>query len=154
MRVGETPGPEEARHALALTSTGRVFLNFGIMRPYKGIGALLDAWEAAGLGPAGHTLLLAGEFSDPAYRSEIVARAAALAGVRIDAQRIPDEKIRFSFGAADATVLPYERVLTSSSINLAIAFATSTAASTTAAKPRATTCCSTSPSRVGESNLR
>lgn len=119
---GEAPNVREARESLALPANGRVFLNFGIMRPYKGLERLLEAWASSGLGRARNTLLLAGEFNDQAYRDVILTAARSLDGVRIDDGRIPDDRVRFYFGASDAVVLPFERILTSSSLHLAITF--------------------------------
>lgn len=119
---GEAANLRESRESLALPMHGKVFLNFGIMRPYKGLEHLLEAWGTSGLGIAGHTLLLAGEFNDPAYRDKILAAALPLGGVRIDDGRVPDDRVRLYFGASDAVVLPFERILTSSSLHLAITF--------------------------------
>lgn len=119
---GEPADKREAREALALPANGEVFLNFGIMRPYKGLERLLEAWSSSGLSTAGHTLLLAGEFNDEAYRDVILRAAKSLGGVRIDDGRVPDDRVRFYFGASDAVVLPFQRILTSSSLHLAITF--------------------------------
>ena len=106
---GERLDIDEARRALGLDRPGRVFLNFGLMRPYKGLKRLMEAWAASGLGDAGHTLLLAGAFSDPAYRADIEAAAAPLPGVRIDAGFVPDDRVRYYHGACAAVVLPFEK---------------------------------------------
>lgn len=119
---GEPLGRSEARDELGLAADGRVFLNFGLMRPYKGLKRLLDSWSASGLGAAGHTLLLAGEFNDPDFRAEIVTQAAATVGVRIDAGHVPNDRVRLYFSACDAIVLPFERILTSGSLHLAITY--------------------------------
>ncbi len=119
---GEAPNARESRESLALPVDGKVFLNFGIMRPYKGLERLLEAWADSGLGTTGHTLLLAGQFNDPTYRDKILAAAQPLNGVRVDDGRVADDRVRLYFGACDAVVLPFERILTSGSLHLAITF--------------------------------
>ena len=119
---GEAPDARAAREALALKTAGKVFLNFGLMRPYKGLERLLKAWAESGLGTAGHVLLLAGRFPDPAYQEKIVRAAQPIEGVRIDLGHVPDDRVRLYLGACDAVVLPFERILTSSSLHLAITF--------------------------------
>jgi beta-1,4-mannosyltransferase len=123
---GNTYGDEidgiEAREMLGLPQSGRVFLNFGLMRRYKGLKRLLDAWSASGLGEAGNTLVLAGEFNDPVFREEITNQASLLRGVRLDLGRVPDERVRIYFSACDVVVLPFQKILTSGSLHLALTF--------------------------------
>jgi len=119
---GEAPNTVESRRQLNLKPTGRIFLNFGLMKPYKGLQKLLESWSASELGHQGNTLLLAGKFMNPAFQSEITATASSIAGVRIDAGFVPNGHVRLYFGACDAVVLPFERILTSGSLHLAITF--------------------------------
>ncbi len=58
---------EEARRALGLPPSGRVYLNLGMLRPYKGLEDLFAAWQAQQERFAGDTLLVAGKPLDESY---------------------------------------------------------------------------------------
>ncbi len=119
---GDAMDGSQARHELGLEQAGRVFLNFGLMRPYKGVKRLLEAWAASGLGDTGNVLVFAGDFNDPNFRHEVEALAATMAGVRFDVGHVPDDRVRVYFSACDAVALPFEKILTSGSLHLALAF--------------------------------
>lgn len=111
----------EARARLDLPATGRVLLFFGQIRPYKGLEALLDAFAAAGLEDT--TLLIAGRpnrRSDHAAR--IQARIEAMANVKPALTFVPNEAIQLYMRAADLVVCPFERILNSGSVILALSF--------------------------------
>ena len=80
-------------------------LMFGLMRPYKGIDVLLDAWRGVeGEAPIEDAeLLIAGM-----PRMDISAlRAAAPANVSFDPHFVTDEELPAYFERADLVVLPY-----------------------------------------------
>jgi glycosyltransferase involved in cell wall biosynthesis len=110
----------DARARLGLAPGARVFLCLGLLRPYKGLEALLEAWGR--LRPEGATLLVVGQSLDPAYGERLRRLAAATPGVRLDDRYVPDDEIPVFFSAADAAVLPFLRVLTSSSVILAMSY--------------------------------
>jgi len=97
-----------ARARLGVADGTVAVLFFGLIRPYKGVGVLLEAF--AGLPrELPMTLLLAGEpWKDE--RSALTERLAKpdLAGrVRARLEWIPEQEAGEWFAAADATVLPY-----------------------------------------------
>jgi glycosyltransferase involved in cell wall biosynthesis len=91
-----------------------VVLCFGLMRPYKGIDVLLDAWR--GIDDA--ELWIVG-----APRMDIEAlRAGGPAGVRWVPRFIPDDEIPAYFRRADLVVLPYREIDQSGVLSTALAF--------------------------------
>jgi glycosyltransferase involved in cell wall biosynthesis len=91
-----------------------VVLFFGLLRPYKGLDLLLEAWR----GIEGAELWVAGS-----ARMDISAlRAAAPANVRFDPRFIDDPHLRGYFRRADLVVLPYREIDSSGVLFTALAF--------------------------------
>ncbi len=97
-----------------------VILMFGLMRPYKGIDVLLDAWRGADdEAPIEDAeLLIAGM-----PRMDISKlRAAAPANVSFDPHFVTDEELPAYFERADLVVLPYLQADQSGVLFTALAF--------------------------------
>jgi glycosyltransferase involved in cell wall biosynthesis len=91
-----------------------VVLCFGLMRPYKGIDLLLEAWR----GIEGAELWIAGM-----PRMDIAAlTASAPAGVRFVPRFIGDDELPAYFRRADLVVLPYREIDQSGVLFTALAF--------------------------------
>jgi glycosyltransferase involved in cell wall biosynthesis len=91
-----------------------VVLCFGLMRPYKGIEVLLDAWR----GIDGAELWIVG-----APRMDIGGlEARAPAGVRFVPRFIADDELPAYFRCADLVVLPYREIDQSGVLFTALAF--------------------------------
>jgi glycosyltransferase involved in cell wall biosynthesis len=91
-----------------------VVLFLGLLRPYKGLDVLLEAWR----GIEGAELWIAG-----APRMDVSAlRARAPAGVRFDLHFINDSELRGYFRRADLVVLPYLQADQSGVLFTALAF--------------------------------
>jgi glycosyltransferase involved in cell wall biosynthesis len=102
---GAPVDPSLARQRLGLPADARVLLFFGLIREYKGLDILLDAF--AGLDER-HHLVVAGEpYGDMAPYQERIARLPWPGRVHLHARYIPDAEVPMLFGAADAVVLPY-----------------------------------------------
>jgi glycosyltransferase involved in cell wall biosynthesis len=104
------------------TQRGRpVVLMFGLMRPYKGIDVLLDAWRGSAYGEApieDAELWIAGM-----PKMDISAlQAGAPANVRFDARFIGDDELPAYFERADLVVLPYLQADQSGVLFTALAF--------------------------------
>ena len=112
----------EARAKLGLPQEGRVFLFFGMIRPYKGVLRLLSAWAGAPELNGQHTLVIAGEARDPGHREAVQRAAQGTRNVRLFLGRVPDGRVPLFFSAADVVVLPFERALSSGSVLLAQSF--------------------------------
>jgi len=115
---------QEARQQLQLPASPRLLMLFGLLRPYKGIERLLRAWQSLSKSPAAAsaTLLLVGEFLDPAYQQQIERMVSETSRVRLIAGRVPNDQVATWFSAADVAVLPFERIQTSGSVLLAMSF--------------------------------
>lgn len=101
---------EDARSRLGLPQEATVLAHVGQLRRYKGVVHLVEAF--AGLGLEGTCLIVAGKASDPKTLS--VLRAAADGhGIFLFEGFVPDGDLQLYFSAADAVVLPYDRVFTS-----------------------------------------
>jgi glycosyltransferase involved in cell wall biosynthesis len=102
---------------------GPVVLCFGLMRPYKGLDVLIEAWRGIGAAPiptasGSPELWIAGM-----PRMDISAlQAAAPAHVRFDARFIGDEELPAYFQRADLVVLPYREIDQSGVLFTALAF--------------------------------
>jgi glycosyltransferase involved in cell wall biosynthesis len=91
-----------------------VVLCFGLMRPYKGIEGLLEAWH----GIEGAELWIAG-----APRMDISAlRSTAPPGVRFVPRFVTDDELPAYFRRADLVVLPYREIDQSGVLFTALAF--------------------------------
>jgi glycosyltransferase involved in cell wall biosynthesis len=104
----------DARIAPPFATELPVVLCFGLMRPYKGIDQLLEAWR----GIEGAELWIAG-----APRMDISAlRASAPPGVRFVPRFIGDDELPAYFRRADLVVLPYREIDQSGVLFTALAF--------------------------------
>lgn len=131
-RVGVTPHPtytqfaegsltrQDARQRLELK--GRVLLFFGLVRAYKGLHTLLQAYAKVAE-KLDATLMIVGEFYEnrAPYDAEISALGIG-ARVRVVDRYIPDEEVEVYFRAADLVVLPYKSATQSGITQTAFAF--------------------------------
>lgn len=108
----------KARETLSLPQDARLFLFFGMIRPYKGVERLLSLWNA---GRGGSILLVAGKPADETMREEI-GKLGTQANVRLILRRIDDAEIPLLFSAADVAVFPFADILTSGSVALAMSY--------------------------------
>ena len=97
----------EACKELGLNPNARYAMFFGLIRDYKGLDTLLEAW--AKFRREGYKLLIAGEFyaSRDKYIS-IIERLGLQSDIVLHDYFIPDERVKYYFSAADCVVLPYK----------------------------------------------
>ena len=94
-------GPRSPLPGALQSVTEPVVLFFGLVRPYKGVGTLLDAWR----GVTGAQLWVVGRpMIDMAP-----LRSAATGSVRFVDRYVPEHEVQAYFRRADVIVLPYER---------------------------------------------
>ncbi len=112
--------PARARDSLILENDNPVVLMFGLMRPYKGIEVLLEAWRGVdGQAPVEDAeLLIAG-----LPKMDISAlQAVAPTNVRFDPHFVTDDELPAYFERADLVVLPYLEADQSGVLFTALAF--------------------------------
>jgi glycosyltransferase involved in cell wall biosynthesis len=108
----------EARRRLELPANARLFLHVGLIRPYKGIPDLIQ--QFARLPSSDVALVVAGEEHDSDLAATLSPVLRADPRVFLRLQWIPDEELALYLAAADVVVTAFERVLTSSSVMLAM----------------------------------
>lgn len=104
---GERVDREEACRRLGLDPALCYAMFFGLIRDYKGLDTLLDAW--AGFRREGHKLIVAGEFyaSREKYISQI-ERLGLTDDVILHDFFVADADVKNYFSAVDCVVLPYK----------------------------------------------
>lgn len=112
----------EARKELGLPLEGRIYLNQGLLRPYKGVERLLKIWRDNKALFEKDTLLIAGKPLDEEYNTKLAQLSAQVPGVVLYPKFVEDTKINLFFSAADVVVLPFEKILNSSSVILAMSY--------------------------------
>ena len=120
---GDRVERNEACNRLGLDADMRYTLFFGLIRDYKGLDTLLDAW--AELRHKGHRLIIAGEFyaSREKYMSQI-ERLGLHDDIILHDHFIPDADVKYYFSAADCVVLPYKTATQSGVTQICYNFAT------------------------------
>lgn len=120
-------GPIEPREValerLGLDSQFRYLLFFGLVRAYKGLDLLLDAFADERLRGRGVRLLVAGEFYDAKEPYlEQIKRLGLEYHVVVCDKFIPDEQVKDYFNAAEIVVQPYKSATQSGVTQIAYHF--------------------------------
>jgi glycosyltransferase involved in cell wall biosynthesis len=106
---------ERPPEAPPFRTAGQVVLFFGLLRPYKGIDVLLEAWRE---GIEGAELWIVG----PPRMDIAPLRAAAPPSVRFVPRFVGDAELPAYFDRADLVVLPYREIEQSGVLFTALAF--------------------------------
>ncbi len=123
---GEPVARKEACARLKLDPGNRYALFFGLIRDYKGLDWLLEAWaqlrREERIGPS-WKLIVAGEFyTDKRPYMRRIAEADLQNEVILCDRFIPDEEVKYCFSAADFLVLPYKTATQSGVTQIAYQF--------------------------------
>ena len=120
---GEQMTHEEACQALNLNPENQYMLFFGLVRAYKGLDLLLDAFGKVKDQLPKLQLIIAGEFyeDEDKYRTQI-ANNGLTDRVVIKNEFIADADLRKYFGAADLIVQPYKSATQSGVTQVAFHF--------------------------------
>jgi glycosyltransferase involved in cell wall biosynthesis len=122
---GEPLPRREAAARLGLDPSAEYVLFFGLVREYKGLDMLLEAWAAMARDGkiSNRKLIVAGEFYDDVekYRAQI-ARLGLGDEVIIRDRFVPDDEIPLWFSLADLLVLPYRSATQSGVTQIAFHF--------------------------------
>jgi glycosyltransferase involved in cell wall biosynthesis len=112
----------QARHDLGIMPDELVYLVLGGIRPYKGIGELLDAWDELPDDGTPRRLVIAGRPTGAPGIEALLDRAAFHPGVLLHPERIDADAMQQFLRASDVAVLPYLRSLNSGALMLAMSF--------------------------------
>ena len=120
---GEQMSKEEACQALNLNPENQYMLFFGLVRAYKGLDLLLDAFGKVKDQLPNLQLIVAGEFyeDEDKYRAQI-SNNQLTNKVIIKNEFIADADLRKYFGAADLIVQPYKTATQSGVTQVAFHF--------------------------------
>lgn len=120
---GDPMSKEEACQALHLKPENQYMLFFGLVRAYKGLDLLLDAFGKVKDQLPNLQLIIAGEFyeDEDKYRAQI-ANNGLTNRVIIKNEFIADADLRKYFGAADLIVQPYKSATQSGVTQVAFHF--------------------------------
>ncbi len=119
-----TLSAEAAREQLNLSDKGPVCLFLGLIRPYKGVVELMDAFKISRQQHTDAQLLIVGKIwlQDPAFHTLIEEKAIASTSVTLVSKFIPDDQLQLYFNACDVVIFPYTDILTSGAVLLAMSF--------------------------------
>lgn len=112
-----------ARQGLGLSQSGLVYLNLGILKPYKGIEHLIRTWNSNQSFVEGNTLVIAGKPYGREYGLTLAELTDGSKSIALMPEFVEDSKINLLFSAADIAVLPFKKILNSGSLILAMSFA-------------------------------
>ncbi len=112
--------PAQARTRLEVE--GRMLLFFGLVRAYKGLDVLLNAFARVAK-ELDATLFVVGEFYEDRAKYETMIAALGIGDrVRVVDRYVPDDEVGVYFSAADLVVLPYRSATASGIAQTAFAF--------------------------------
>ena len=98
---------QEALQKLGLQD-GNYVLFFGIIKPYKGLKYLLQAFATKEIKPSGVKLIIAGEFyEDKKPYKELINSLGIADRVIMHDRFIPNDDVKYYFSATDVVVQPY-----------------------------------------------
>lgn len=113
---------EAARAQLGFGPDDKVLVALGGIRPYKGLGRLLDVFHELADDDLSLSLLVAGKPAQTQETAGLERRCEQSPRVISEFSHVPDDQLQVWFGAADLAVLPYSRILNSGVFWLAQTF--------------------------------
>lgn len=119
---GEPVSREEACEHLGLDPDGKIFLSFGLIRDYKGLDWLLEAYASI-KHRENAKLVVAGEFYSDGTKYHELARNLGIDNEVIwKTDFVPDSEVKYYFCAADLIVQPYKSATQSGVTQIAYHF--------------------------------
>lgn len=110
---------DTARKKLGITDANLIFLFLGLIRAYKGVPELIDAFKQ--LKQDKVYLVIAGKASQE-LTQQIQQQVQDCHEIKFIPGFVADEQLQIYMNACDAIVLPYRDILTSGSVILAMSF--------------------------------
>lgn len=111
---------DAARKTLKLDSGKLVILFLGIIRPYKGVLELIEAFKGNNVPDV--ELVIAGKPLSDELSAQIRSTIGGNTAIHFFPGRVEDDRIQDYFNAADLVVFPYTKALTSGALILAMSF--------------------------------
>lgn len=113
---------DEARAKLGVQKE-KVILSFGLIRPYKGIKKLIEAFQIVGKYYPNCELWIVGEcYEDVSHYEQLIKKHPYVERIHFRNQYVPNEELELYFKAADLICLPYESGTQSGILMIAYAF--------------------------------
>lgn len=126
--LGEPVSRAEGLKHIGLNPEQRYFLFFGLIREYKGLDWLLEAYAKLQASAGGHgisvpRLLVVGEFYSGSERYHKLAQDLGIDDkVTWKSEFVPDSEVKYYFAAADLIVQPYKSATQSGVTQIAYQF--------------------------------
>lgn len=111
---------EAARENLGIDDDAFVVLFFGLIREYKGVPDLIEAFAALDAPDA--ELWVVGNPHDDRTEAQIAALARGDPRIETRLAYIADDRIQYYLNAADVLALPYRRILNSGTAHLGLSY--------------------------------
>jgi glycosyltransferase involved in cell wall biosynthesis len=112
------PSRQEARAKLDWPQRAPTVLLFGVLRPYKGVEFLLQAWSQRTQIAETAQLVIAG-YATASYKRRLrgeIRRLGIDASVRTDFRFLPEDELRAYIAAADVVAYPYRNITQSGAL--------------------------------------
>jgi glycosyltransferase involved in cell wall biosynthesis len=118
---GDQPRPDRTAAAtrLGLSPDGPTVLFLGLLRPYKGLDILADAWPAVRAAIPMARLLVVGRLADAGARPDL-DRLTALPGVEARERYVSVPEMVDYHAVSDVVVFPYQRISQSGAFMTAV----------------------------------
>lgn len=111
---------DQARDRLGIENSKIVFLFFGLIRPYKGVIYLIEQFKRISDPKA--LLLIAGKPKPDGFKYEIESSCSDHNQIKTYLKFIPDNEIEIYMNSADIIIFPFQEILNSASLILAMSF--------------------------------
>ncbi len=111
---------EAARTRLGITSSNFVLLFIGAIRPYKGVIELIEKFKK--ISNDNLRLIIAGNPISQEFSQLIESKIQGNRTIKFIPGYIPDSQVQVYLNACDEVVFPYQDILTSGSVLLAMSF--------------------------------
>ena len=115
----DLPDRAAAASRLGIRSTSPIVLSLGLLRPYKGLDLLADAWPAVRDAIPDARLLVVGKRGDRDVEADI-DRLRHQAGVTVDERYVSVPTMLDYHAVADVVVVPYRRISQSGALMTAV----------------------------------
>lgn len=111
---------KEAREALSVDEESFVFLFFGLIKEYKGVDLLIDAFHKSDLNEA--ELWIVGNPAEDSLETELSKKVTDDDNITLKLEYVPAEDVQKYMNMSDILVLPFREILNSGSVYLGMTF--------------------------------